>query len=108
MLKNILLFNFGFGLVAIVKSQTSSIEPSTTCGYIDGSRFLNDMRTSLANNYMQTDSDLALACTSKACGFLFIFGHDKVYAGRCGDVSCAIETTCIESGTALNSHTVQW
>ncbi|KAH7237516.1 uncharacterized protein BKA55DRAFT_121719 [Fusarium redolens] len=89
MLKNILLFNFGFGLVAIVKSQTSSIEPSTTCGYIDG------------------NSDLALACTSKTCGFLFIFGHDKVYAGCCGDVSCAIETTCIESGTALNSHTVQ-
>ncbi|QKD58672.2 uncharacterized protein FOBCDRAFT_205461 [Fusarium oxysporum Fo47] len=96
MSKYIVLFTFGFSLAALVTSQTSSMGLSETCGYIDGGRVV-----------ITAYSDLAIECTSRACGFLFIYGHDNAYAGCCGDERCAIATTCIESGTALNSNTVQ-
>lgn len=108
MSKSIVLFTFGFSLAALVTSQTSSMGLSETCGYIDGGRVVITACKPSTNGRTCPDSDLAIECTSRACGFLFIYGHDNAYAGCCGEERCAIATTCIESGTALNSNTVQW
>ncbi|KAI1052120.1 hypothetical protein LB506_003514 [Fusarium annulatum] len=107
MSRSIVLFTVGFSLAALVTSQISSIVSSETCGYIDGGRVVITACKPSTNGRPCPDFDRAIECTSRSCGFLFIWGHDNAYAGCCGYERCAIATTCIESGTALNSNTIQ-
>ncbi|SCO06320.1 uncharacterized protein FFB20_12554 [Fusarium fujikuroi] len=107
MSRSIVLFTVGFSLAALVTSQISSIVSSETCGYIDGGRVVITACKPSTNGGPCPDFDRAIECTSRSCGFLFIWSHDNAYAGCCGYERCAIATTCIESGTALNSNTIQ-